>query len=195
MKHLYIIRHGQTLFNLRKKIQGWCDSPLTELGKKQAILARESIKNISFDHYYSSTSERCCDTIELLIEHKNYKRCKGIKEVNFGLFEGESEDLNPKWENGYAEIFPKYGGESPQEAGERASETYRSIMNLEDHKCVLAVSHAGITMNFIRCEFGEVFLRETFFKNGRFNNCDMLHLTYDGSSFNFVDIIRLKSEE
>lgn len=26
------MRHGQTLFNLQNKIQGWCDSPLTELG-------------------------------------------------------------------------------------------------------------------------------------------------------------------
>ena len=32
-KDLYLMRHGQTLFNVRRKIQGWCDSPLTELGK------------------------------------------------------------------------------------------------------------------------------------------------------------------
>lgn len=31
-KILYLMRHGQTLFNLEHKIQGWCDSPLTELG-------------------------------------------------------------------------------------------------------------------------------------------------------------------
>lgn len=29
MKTLYLVRHGQTLFNARHKIQGWCDSPLT----------------------------------------------------------------------------------------------------------------------------------------------------------------------
>lgn len=35
MKDLYIMRHGQTLFNVRGKIQGWCDSPLTEEGKNK----------------------------------------------------------------------------------------------------------------------------------------------------------------
>ena len=38
-KTLYLMRHGQTLFNLQHKIQGWCDSPLTELGIKQAKVA------------------------------------------------------------------------------------------------------------------------------------------------------------
>ena len=46
------MRHGQTLFNLRKKIQGWCDSPLTELGIAQAQIAGEYFKNnnVIFDH-------------------------------------------------------------------------------------------------------------------------------------------------
>ena len=35
-KTLYLMRHGQTLFNVEHKIQGWCDSPLTEQGIKQA---------------------------------------------------------------------------------------------------------------------------------------------------------------
>ena len=51
-KDLYLMRHGQTLFNVRRKIQGWCDSPLTELGKQQALNAKENLKGISFDHYY-----------------------------------------------------------------------------------------------------------------------------------------------
>lgn len=32
-KTLYLMRHGQTLFNKRHLIQGWCDSPLTDFGK------------------------------------------------------------------------------------------------------------------------------------------------------------------
>ena len=38
-KTLYLMRHGQTLFNLRKKIQGSCDSPLTDEGIRQAKVA------------------------------------------------------------------------------------------------------------------------------------------------------------
>ena len=48
------MRHGQTLFNVRRRIQGWCDSPLTELGKQQALKAKEYIKDISFDAVYAS---------------------------------------------------------------------------------------------------------------------------------------------
>ncbi len=43
-KTLYLMRHGQTLFNLQHKIQGWCDSPLTELGIKQAKVAGKWFK-------------------------------------------------------------------------------------------------------------------------------------------------------
>ena len=90
MKHLYMMRHGQTLFNVRRRIQGSCDSPLTELGIKQAIAARELIKDIPFDHYYSSTAERASDTLEIVTEGKvPYTRLKGLKERGFGLFEGE----------------------------------------------------------------------------------------------------------
>lgn len=95
-KTLYLIRHGQTLFNQRKKIQGFCDAPLTELGIKQAKIAGSYFKenNITFDQAYSSTSERASDTLELITD-KSYQRLKGLKEWNFGTFEGESEDLNP----------------------------------------------------------------------------------------------------
>lgn len=37
MKRLYLVRHGETLFNIQGKIQGWSDSPLTERGIKQAL--------------------------------------------------------------------------------------------------------------------------------------------------------------
>ena len=45
------MRHGQTLFNLQHKIQGWCDAPLTQLGIKQAKIASEYFKDnqITFD--------------------------------------------------------------------------------------------------------------------------------------------------
>lgn len=49
-KHLYLMRHGETLFNKRRKIQGWCDSPLTKTGILQAKAAKKCLKDISFDN-------------------------------------------------------------------------------------------------------------------------------------------------
>ena len=113
-KTLYMMRHGQTLFNVRRKVQGACDSPLTELGIAQAKIARRYFdeRKIKFDHAYASTSERACDTLELITELP-YKRLKGLKEWNFGKFEGESEDLNPKLP--YGDFFVAYGGEGEME--------------------------------------------------------------------------------
>ena len=111
-KILYLMRHGQTLFNVQHKIQGWCDAPLTELGIKQAQLAGEYfIKNhITFDHAYSSTSERACDTLEYATRFQvPYVRVKGLKEWNFGVFEGKDECLNPKLP--YGDFFKPFGGE------------------------------------------------------------------------------------
>ena len=54
-KTLYLMRHGQTLFNLRHKVQGWCDAPLTDFGIYQAKVAGQyfkdaSITSVSYTH-------------------------------------------------------------------------------------------------------------------------------------------------
>ena len=44
MKKLYLLRHGQTEFNVKKLVQGRCDSPLTDLGRQQAAKAAAWLK-------------------------------------------------------------------------------------------------------------------------------------------------------
>ena len=124
-KTLYLMRHGQTLFNLRHKVQDWCDAPLTDFGIYQAKVAGKYFKDagITFDDAYSSTQERACDTLELVTDGKlPYKRVKGLKEWNFGTFEGESEDLNPPLP--YGDFFVTYGGESQDQVQERMASTH-----------------------------------------------------------------------
>ena len=45
---------SKTLFNVRRKIQGWCDSPLTELGISQAKIAGQYFKdnNITYGDFF-----------------------------------------------------------------------------------------------------------------------------------------------
>lgn len=54
MSRVYMIRHGQTLFNVLRRKQGWCDSPLTEVGIDQARAAGAYLREhgITFDHVY-----------------------------------------------------------------------------------------------------------------------------------------------
>lgn len=191
MKKLYLVRHGQTLFNLRKKTQGWCDSPLTPLGIQQAKATSEYLKEkgIHFDAVYSSTSERCCDTTELLTDQP-YKRLKGLKEWNFGILEGEPEDLQRSrdpWSgtiaNTHGDFFVRFGGESEVEVQERMNKTLKEIMDQEGHNSVLAVSHAGASWMFYltRNTAAEV-------PGLEFGNCCVLEYEYDGQDFKFISI-------
>lgn len=147
MTRLYLVRHGQTLFNAQHKIQGFCDSPLTEIGIRQAQIAREHLEKegIRFSEAYSSTSERASDTLELLTDHP-YKRIKGLREWNFGSYEGEGEHLNPPLP--YNDFFVQFGGESQVELEERISSTIETIMHNTQGENILIVSHGAAIANF-----------------------------------------------
>ncbi|RGC52796.1 histidine phosphatase family protein [Absiella sp. AM29-15] len=183
-KILYLIRHGQTQFNVRRKIQGWCDSPLTPLGIAQAKVAAAYFKDhdITFDHAYASTSERACDTLEI-ITSQTYTRVKGLKEWNFGTFEGESEDLNPKLP--YGDFFVAYGGEGEMQLRERVSKTLLDIMRKDDHNCVLAVSHGASCRQFMRAweHTSSVNVKE------RLYNCCILKFAFENDTFTLEEII------
>ena len=184
MKILYLMRHGETLFNLRRKMQGWCDSPLTERGKKQALKAKKYFDDhhITFDHAYSSPSERACDTIELITDMP-YTRVKGLKEWNFGIFEGESQDLIPPIP--YGNYFQPFGGEGQWEMQQRVSDTLTEIMNREGHETVLAVSHGAAARGLVR----------QWEKNGRvsvdrpLSNCCILKFGFENNEFILLEKI------
>jgi len=142
------MRHGQTLFNLRKKIQGWSDSPLTEEGIRQAGYASRYFEEngIAFDHAYSSTQERASDTLELVTDMP-YERLKGIKEMNFGIYEGEREALHqPRTREGqksFEDEYVKFGGEAMSAVQERVNATLTELLECESQQTILAVSHGA----------------------------------------------------
>lgn len=184
-KMFYLMRHGQTLFNMRKKIQGACDSPLTELGIKQAEAAANYFADIELDHLYSSTSERASDTLEIVTKNRlPYTRLKGLKEMNFGIYEGESEDLNPDKET-FETFFVDYGGESREMVKERMRKTCLDIMSNENHQNVLAVAHAGACLHFLRNWADPAIV----FNSGGFKNCAILKFEYEAGTFTFVEVI------
>ncbi|MBG9983143.1 histidine phosphatase family protein [Aerococcaceae bacterium DSM 111020] len=49
---IYLVRHGQTLFNLLGRTQEWSDSPLTELGMNQAHQVGKYLKDINLIMYF-----------------------------------------------------------------------------------------------------------------------------------------------
>ena len=186
-KTLYLMRHGQTLFNVLKKIQGWCDSPLTEEGIRQAKIAGKWFKdnNITFDHAYSSTSERCCDTLELVTDMP-YVRLKGLKEHNYGILEAEGEFLAENDPEKCKTYYLQFGGESSETVKERMIKTLTEIMEKEDHQSVLAVSHSGACLNFLRGVEDDY---QEQLKKG-FGNCCIFIYEFDNHQFKLNDVIR-----
>lgn len=68
MKEFYLMRHGETRFNVHHRLQGVCDAPLTEVGIEQAKKAGQYLAKQEpiFDHVFTSTSERASDTLEIV---------------------------------------------------------------------------------------------------------------------------------
>ena len=66
---LYLIRHGQTLWNQEGKIQGKTDIPLNDEGRKQAGLLAEAMENRPVGAVYSSPLKRAFETASCVAEH------------------------------------------------------------------------------------------------------------------------------
>ena len=181
-KTLYLMRHGQTLFNLQHKIQGWCDAPLTPLGIKQAQMAKEYFTNITFDHAYASTSERASDTLEIITDMP-YTRLKGLKEWNFGAFEGEPEFLNPKLP--YGDFFFPFGGEKELYFRKRVADTIAELVSGETHQNILMVSHGAACRQFMSnwAHTSQVDQAE------KLGNCCILKFSFKEATFQLLEII------
>lgn len=156
MSKLFLVRHGQTVLNRRKIVQGWFDSPLTELGIAQAELARDWLDaylgehNIRFDHAYASSLNRACDTCEILMHNAlDYSREKGLKELYFGALEGATQEvLLPGSHADYGDYLVQFGGESMEDVKVRVNDCLTNIMLRGDHENVLAVSHGAACLAF-----------------------------------------------
>ena len=112
--NLYIVRHGQTEWNVLEKFQGQLNSPLTEKGKDQIRNTALILANIDFKAIYTSELERTIETAKILLENNNVEKKKNqheklklqklneLNEIYFGKWQGMS----------FKEIFVKY----PEEA-------------------------------------------------------------------------------
>lgn len=123
MLHLYLVRHGQTLFNRYNRLQGWSNSPLTEKGLKDADKAAKKLENITFAAAYCSDTTRAQITAQRILdanEAAGKVRPKLVSDMHFreqcyGYFEGQ--DMQMAWwaagaPNGahtYNEIVEKFG--------------------------------------------------------------------------------------
>lgn len=181
IRDLYLVRHGQTIFNLKRIIQGWSDSPLTPLGCEQARRAGMFLRarGLSFDHAYASTLTRTNQTIENIWPGIEYGRLDGLREWFFGDFEAERVMLMP--ERPWRDFFKQYGGEGQMEVRARVVETLTDVMSRDGHRCVLAVSHGSAIKEFLDHSKGDAADERDRVPG----NCAVLHFTFDDESRTF----------
>ena len=159
MTKLYLTRHGETEWNEKGMMQGWQDSPLTELGENQAIWLRERMKNLHIDIIYSSPIGRAFDTAKIIKGDRNIPLItdEGLKEMNFGLWEGQNyeilkaadKDNHFNFWNVPSKYVPTGDGETFNEIKERSFNTINKILEKEKGKTILIVTHTITLKSFL----------------------------------------------
>lgn len=152
MARIHIFRHGQTQWNLEKRLQGHDDSPLTQLGIEQAELAKERLSQVSFDAVLSSPSGRTVHTANILtgLPKEQIKTMEGLREIHLGSWEGLStEEVALRDNERYTAFwnapqnYKPDTGESFQDLRERGLNALEDIALEYGGQTVVVVSHAG----------------------------------------------------
>ena len=159
MPTLYLLRHGQTEYNLQHRVQGRCDSPLTPLGMEQAHAAARWLvgRDLRFDRMCTSPLGRARSTLEVVREEfaaagvgdlPPVEPVEGLAERSYGPFEGgPAEDVPSElWDPG--ETLVPYGGEGSVALRRRVVTTLTDVMMAPGSETVLAVSHGSATLQF-----------------------------------------------
>ncbi|MGG7179442.1 histidine phosphatase family protein [Clostridium paraputrificum] len=188
MTTIYLTRHGKTLWNLEKRLQGVSNSELTEEGIKQAKSLGDRLDGLDIDVIYTSPIKRAYETAQILRNGKNINIIAEdrLKEINFGEYEGSTEEelLGMGKGDEISKIFSGEmdvrapGGETLRELYNRISEVLAEILEIEKGKNVLIVTH-GATLKAIVSYFkksdeiydtimGQTTLSKVICKNGEF---------------------------
>lgn len=99
--NLYVVRHGQTYFNIYNKVQGWSNTPLTEKGLKNAEDTGKRLAGINFKAAYSSDTTRASETCQKILDFNQSNSTNQVitsklfREEFYGSFEGS--DINQMW--------------------------------------------------------------------------------------------------
>lgn len=144
---LYLVRHGETLWNRERRIQGHRDVPLSPLGKWQAEVLARRLATVPFAAVYSSDLARARETAEavgravgkaVIPLRQLRERCLGEWEgktlAEIGLLEGIPLE-DPRLESIGAETFAALQ--------RRAATVLTAIAERHEGETVLVVSHGG----------------------------------------------------
>ena len=153
MLELYLVRHGETESNIKKRYQGWTESILTEKGLLQAERVGQFLAHKKISALYASDLSRAAHTAQVIGSHSVLKPEINplLREINFGHWEGLTfDEIKATWpqevtlwmDNPFRRSAP--AGETIVEVGERMQLFVKNLSRLyPDGLRVAAVSHGG----------------------------------------------------
>lgn len=153
MPKLYVVRHGQTEFNLENRMQGRIDSPLTQRGRADAEALGRYLSNIDFDLVLASPSKRAQITAELICTGRdiNIQVEKDIREINMGSWEGRTKEEIMKAFPEEGEIFynkphlyKALEGDSYYDVQDRAVSAVKRLAEQHEGGNILLVTHTVV---------------------------------------------------
>jgi broad specificity phosphatase PhoE len=161
MLKLFITRHGETEWNVQKRMQGWKNSNLTERGVANAKALGESLKEIEFNRVYCSPLDRTRHTTELILNGRDIEVVydENLREIHLGEVEGlnqqEANAIYPDfnihfWEKPH--LYKAKSGEDFYQVRERVINTLNRIITENPSGNVLIVTH-GVILKTIHSYF------------------------------------------
>ncbi|MCL1886436.1 MAG: histidine phosphatase family protein [Betaproteobacteria bacterium] len=154
---ILIIRHGQTEWNVTKRLQGHTDIPLNEKGMEQALVLAQTLQKEKLDAVFSSDLQRARKTAEEIAKWHNLpvQVDMAFRERSYGAFEGLSrEEIKIRYPESHAawyaadpdHVFPP--GDRPAESirsfHNRAMESIYGIAGQFTGKKIVLIAHFGI---------------------------------------------------
>jgi broad specificity phosphatase PhoE len=169
MTEILLVRHGETDWNLERRVQGHTDRLLNETGRAQALALAESLVTEKLDGVYSSDLARARDTAALIaVRHGlDVIETTELREKDFGSWEGLTEtDILARFPD--ANRGEWGDGESSAEVAGRVVAALTQIAAAHLGGRVVVVSHGG-PMRAVLAHFGREVL-------GPIANCDLVRL-------------------
>ncbi|HGN1706157.1 TPA: 2,3-diphosphoglycerate-dependent phosphoglycerate mutase GpmB [Providencia rettgeri] len=187
MLQVYLVRHGETEWNLARRIQGQSDSPLTATGRLQARQVAERVKSEGITHIITSDMGRTLETAQIIAsvcgcEITTEPR---LRELNMGVLEQRAiESLTSEEEQWRKSLIDgTHGGRIPQ--GESMEELYtrmfaalNSCLDLPEGSRPLLVSHGIALSTLISRIMGVPAYSE---RRLRLRNCSLSRVDYQNS--------------
>ena len=163
---LYIVRHGETEWNVIKRFQGQLNTPLTEKGMEKLRKTGKKLENVLFDEVYTSELGRTVASAEIILnENRGYrnkklelKKLAELNEVYFGVWQGLTYEevflKYPEEGNNYFYNVKNYKAENVEaekleDALERFLKGINKILDSHESGNILVVTHGTVLEMFM----------------------------------------------